>query len=63
MALIQCPVCGHKLEEDEVEEQAAHMESYHPEIIKQRLEREGLWDRRNNRPYYPRDKDPLIGYK
>ena len=34
---ISCPGCGHKLPEDDLRAQIAHMEANHPEIIAERL--------------------------
>ncbi len=34
---IPCPGCGHRLPEDDLRAQIAHMEENHPEIIAERL--------------------------
>lgn len=39
---IKCPGCSLMLPEDDIMAQKAHMERFHPEIIIQRLKREGL---------------------
>ena len=40
--MVKCPGCGHELPEEDVHAQIAHMESRHPDIIADRLRREGL---------------------
>jgi hypothetical protein len=62
MAKIKCPGCDNELDASDLQGQMQHMQTYHLDIIYRRLCREGLWDRERNRPVYPRDHDPLIGY-
>lgn len=58
--MLQCPGgCGVELPEDDLRAQIEHMEQNHPEIIKERLQREGLWNRQSNEPMYPKPNDPL----
>ncbi len=61
MATIKCPSCDLQIDEEDLHAQRAHMEKQHPEVIRARLVREGLWDHDRNQPYYPRPNDQLVG--
>lgn len=60
MGAIKCPGCDLELPEDDLGAQVEHMEQNHPEIIIQRLKKEGLWDEEKNVPLHPKFNDPLV---
>lgn len=42
--VVRCPGCGMWLPEEDLQMQAAHMESEHPEIVEERRAESARWD-------------------
>jgi len=58
--MLKCPGGGGlELPEDDLQAQVEHMEQNHPEIIKERLQRERLWNWRRDETMCPKPNDPL----